>query len=423
MTKPTFLILCLPLALLNMGCRKSTTGADAGKNHAPAVHVDNPTTESSLTTVHLSAPARSHLEIGTFAVEMRTLAKRRTYGGEALIPEGRDIVISAPLAGTVVDSGDGRFATAGSRVQAGDALFGFLPSIRGVQEVLNPSDRIALARARADLESTRAQAAGDVEAASVRLDGTRIALERAEALVRQNAGSQRALDEARGAHQLAQAALDAATARKRVLDDTMSLLAGVSETAHLVVRAPFTGFVRRLPVTTGMIVAAGAPLCEIAATDPLWIRVTVYAGDVAGLKTGAPASLRPLGATPGQGVVITPIIAPPTANANTSSVDLYYALMDATIPLQPGQRCVVDIPVAGETQSRVIPQSAVVYDIHGDAWVYVETSDDSYARRRVSIRRVADGFAEVASGVDVGESIVYRGAAELFGVEFGTAGH
>ena len=109
--------------------------------------------------------------------------------------------------------------------------------------------------------------------------------------------------------------------------------------------------------------------------------------------------------------------------AGSYGYDLELTLTDATIPLQPGQRCVVDIPVAGETQSRVIPQSAVVYDIHGDAWVYVETSDDSYARRRVSIRRVADGFAEVASGVDVGESIVYRGAAELFGVEFGTAGH
>ncbi|HPF40243.1 MAG TPA: efflux RND transporter periplasmic adaptor subunit [Phycisphaerae bacterium] len=423
MTKPTLLILCLPLALSTMGCRRSTTGADAGTKLAPAVHVDNPTTESSLTTVRLSPSARSHLDIGTSPVEMRNLANRRTYGGEAVIPEGRAIVISAPLAGTVVDSGVGDFATPGSRVQAGDALFGFLPSIRGAAEVLNPSDRIALARARADLESTRAQAAGDVEAATVRLDGARIALERAEALVRQNAGSQRALDEARGAHQLAQASLDAATARKRVLDDTMSLLAGASEAAHLVVRAPFTGFVRRLPVTTGMIVAAGTPLCEIAATNPLWIRVTVYAGDVGGLKTDAPAMLRLLGASPAPGAPIAPIIAPPTANANTSSVDLYYAMTDATIGLQPGQRCVVDIPVAGESESRVIPQSAIVYDIHGDAWVYVETGADSYARRRVSIRRIEGGLAEVASGVEVGDSIVHRGAAELFGVEFGSAGH
>jgi hypothetical protein len=67
-----------------------------------------------------------------------------------------------------------------------------------------------------------------------------------------------------------------------------------------------------------------------------------------------------------------------------------------------------------------IPSSAVLYDIHGGAWVYQQTAPQKYSRRRVEIARVAGGAALVARGLQTGAKVVTAGAAELFGTEFST---
>jgi hypothetical protein len=70
----------------------------------------------------------------------------------------------------------------------------------------------------------------------------------------------------------------------------------------------------------------------------------------------------------------------------------------------------------------VVPEAAVLYDIHGDAWVYEDLGDHAYARRRVQIARHAGDRAVIARGIAEGTTVVTAGAAELFGTEFG-AGH
>lgn len=413
------------VAIALWGCRASS-GKEEAAAHAtktPAAEVLHPKQESQLTTVILSDSAKEHLEIRTIAVRREKLPNHKTYGGEFVVPEGRSILMSAPLAGTVVSDERGAFPTPGMDVEKGQALMRLVPSIRGGSEVLNPSDRIALARARADLEAARVQAAGEFDAATVRLEGTRIALERAETLVKQNAGSVRSLDEARAAYQLAQAAVEAANARKHVLDETMSFLSGASDAATLTIAAPFAGVVRRLHVAPDEVIAGGAQLCEVVALDPLWVRVPVYVGDLRALSTDRPARGIEFGNVGGASIPLTPVAAPSTATAATSTVDLYYRLDNVAGAHQPGERCIVDIPVAGESESLVIPRQAVVYDIHGDAWCYVAGGDGAFVRRRVAVRRISGDDAVIESGVGEGDLVVTDGVAELFGMEFGTAGH
>jgi hypothetical protein len=76
----------------------------------------------------------------------------------------------------------------------------------------------------------------------------------------------------------------------------------------------------------------------------------------------------------------------------------------------------------GRKQDLVVPFKAVLYDIHGGAWVYEEVAPHVYARKRVAVEFVDGDEAILAAGPHAGARIVTDGAAELFGTEFGV-GH
>lgn len=411
-------------ALSNGGCNRAAPSKSGnGESHEKRVEVHHPQPESKLTTVTLSESARSHLDIQTAEALREDVMYHRTYGGVVVIPEGRSIMISAPLAGTIDTADANTFPQPGESVSLGEPLFRLIPSLQGQGEVLNPADRIALVRARADLESARAQALGDVEAANARLSGTKIALERAEKLVQQNAGSVRSLDEATANHLMAKAALDAAQVRRDVIEATLNSLSGDSENASLQITVPFSGVVQRLFVAPNEVIANAAPLCEIAATDPLWVRVSVYVGDTQALSLSNAAQARRFGSPLSTEISLAPVKAPPTANPAIATVDLYYALDNSKGEFQAGERLIVSVPTKDDTNALVIPRMAVLYDIHGDSWAYVAEREGVYVRKRITISRIIDDRIEVASGIDEGDLVVTTGAAELFGVEFGSSGH
>ncbi len=424
MRKFVWILILVCTAISSGACKNGASSKSGGsESHEERVTVSHPQPESKLTTVTLSDAARTHLDIQTTAARREDIPNHRTYGGVIVIPEGRSIMISAPLAGTIATTESGAFPRPGAPVSAGDALFRLIPSLQGQVEVLNPADRIALVRARADLESAKAQALGDVEAANARLGGTKVALARAEKLVKENAGSVRSLDEATANHRMAQAALDAATVRREVIETTLSSLSGQGESASLQIAVPFSGVVQRLFVAPNEVIATGAPLCEITAGDPLWVRVGVYVGDTQTLSMNKPAQARRFGNSSSTEFVLAPVKAPPTANSATATVDLYYELDNGEGEFQAGERLIVSVPVNGESDALIIPSLAVLYDIHGDSWAYVAESEGTYVRKRITITRTIDDMVEVVSGVAEGDLIVTTGAAELFGIEFGTSGH
>jgi multidrug efflux system membrane fusion protein len=228
----------------------------------------------------------------------------------------------------------------------------------------------------ADLQAT---ADGRVTQAQVQIDGARIAVERAQKMLVAEAGSVRNLDEAKTALALAEGALATARAQRNLLGT---------------------------PVGRG-------------GGNRTWVRVAIYSGEAPLLDANAPAGVRTLqaGATP---LAAKPVSGPPTANALTSTLDWYYELPgDHT--LRPGQRVAVEIPTsAGSRELPVIPHSALLRDIHGGEWVYVQTAGNSYKRHRVQVARIAGAEAVLENGPAAGTQIVTQGAAELFGTEFVT---
>jgi hypothetical protein len=169
-------------------------------------------------------------------------------------------------------------------------------------------------------------------------------------------------------------------------------------------------------------------LLELSDLDRVWLRVSIYAGDLASIDTNANARIAALDDVTGAGArEAEPAGAPPSANPSAASVDLWYSIDNRDGAMVPGQRWNARLPLKSDSDQLALPWPAVVYDIHGGAWVYERVAELRFVRRRVVVERLARTSsggerAVLAAGPPEGTEIVVAGAAELFGAEFGVGG-
>jgi hypothetical protein len=73
-----------------------------------------------------------------------------------------------------------------------------------------------------------------------------------------------------------------------------------------------------------------------------------------------------------------------------------------------------------ETETRkIIPYSAVIYDLTGNAWVYVNTEPRTYVRQPITIDYSRGAQTVLKDGPAAETEVVSVGAAELYGAETG----
>jgi multidrug efflux pump subunit AcrA (membrane-fusion protein) len=85
--------------------------------------------------------------------------------------------------------------------------------------------------------------------------------------------------------------------------------------------------------------------------------------------------------------------------------------------LATGEAVTGFIKVAGDAQSGVVVPRNAVLRKDGATWVYVQTGDDEFTRREVSIERPgADGWF-VTRGMATGDKVVTVGAQQLLSEE------
>lgn len=414
-------IAALCAAIGGAGCESSSSSG--GVKHASPAKVMQVTDESNLATVVLTPEAEKRLGIVTVPVECRKVPRQRTFSGEVVVPPGRSITVCAPLGGTIKrpEPESGGVPAPGSPVKKGQAIFAFLPLLSPERSVLTPSERVRLAEAKASLAASRVEAQGRVESAKVEVAAAEIELRRAEQLLRDKFGTQRDVDSAKARLDLGRKQLEAAEAREALLAKTI-LDAEAGTLTLQTLASPQDGVLQDLYVAAGQTVAPGAALFEVVDQDVVWIRVPVYVGDLERLDTASEARVGGLASRPGAPLLAARSVpAPPSANPNAATVDLFYEMNNNEGRFRPGQRVAVSLTLKDEKDSLVAPWAAVLYDIHGGAWVYQKTGDHTYSRRRVQVRHVAGPLAVLASGPEPGTPIVTDGAPELFGTEFGNA--
>jgi len=286
---------------------------------------------------------------------------------------------------------------------------------------LTPAEQVRFAEAKNAVATARIDASGLVQQGEVQVEAAQIALDRAERLLRDQAGTVRAVDDAKAQLNLAKKTLQAAQARQRLLEQLkLDEEAGVQQT--LEIESPQDGIIRTLSVAVGEVVAIGAPLFEVLDSNPIWVKVPVYVGELPQISPEQPARISRLGEDATVAERIAPHInAPPTAMPLASAVDLYYELPNPGGELRPGERVIAKLTLSGHSENLAIPWSSVIHDINGGTWVYEQVAPRKFARRRVQVRYVVDGMAALADGPPVGSAIVTTGAMELFGTEFGFA--
>jgi RND family efflux transporter MFP subunit len=390
LTKPA-LGAWLMLAVFGLGCCGGTSG-ESSKSAKP-VEVRGSTSEAELATLTLTPQAETRLGIRIVTLERRRVNRVRILGGEVVVPPGQTVTVVAPVAGTLAPPGPGTVPAGGASLQKGQAVFNLLPLERDLQ----------------------AEAERELANAHARLETAQARVKRTDQLLRDKAGSVRALEEARAELAQAQAAREAAQTRANHLRGMAFEPGGA-----LRIQAPDGGVLQELHAAPGQTVAAGTPLFVVASMKSLWVRVPVYAGDLKTLDAERPATVRDLAAPPGAaGRAAMRVGAPLSADPNAATVDLYYQI-SGDGPLRPGQKVDVSVALRGEEEALVAPWSAIVQDIHGGTWVYVNIAPQTYARRRVEVRYVTGGLAVLARGPSPGAKVVATGAAELFGAEFAT---
>jgi hypothetical protein len=101
-----------------------------------------------------------------------------------------------------------------------------------------------------------------------------------------------------------------------------------------------------------------------------------------------------------------------------SSDGMYFAVDNAEPGLRPGQRVVVRTPQPGSGNlHKVVSYSAIIYDLQGNTWIYVNPEPLVFIRHAVGVEHVDRDLAILTDGPPVGTSVVTVGAAELMGIE------
>ena len=384
----------------------ATHGTSAGKHTPPAppANVTQVLKEDAINTITLQPEAVAKLGLETSEVVRKSMPRARQYGGEVMVPMGKSVIVSAPLGGTL-KAAEAGMPRPGQPVKKGQVVFEFLP-------LLSPEGKVNLA-------TLRIEADGQVKSAEAQVASATIVRDRARQVFQSEAGSRRMVDEAQALLDVAVKTLEAATARRNLLEK----VGGGFESgtaAPIPIEAPEAGVLRTVSALPGQTVPSGAALFEVVNLDRVWVRVPIYVGELTQIDADKPALVGELSARSGETAhPAKPVAAPPTANATAGTADLYFTLDNRTTRYRPGQRVAVQLTPGRRGGSLTVPWSAVVHDIHGGSWVYEQTGERVYARKRVLVPR--HGATPSRHGAHARNKVVTAGAAELFGTETDSA--
>ena len=412
-------LLCFAVFLSGCTPKENTQPVKPG----PPAAVANALHETKLSTVFLTPEAEQRLGIVVVPVVEKEIKRHRVVGGEVILPPGQSATVTAPFNGTILKPEDEAELTPGMIVRQGQVIYRMLPMLAVEHETLTEVQQVQLAQSRTALKTLQIESQQRIKSAQVELDNAELELERAKQIFGDGAGSRQSVDTNEAKVELARQALQAAQESAGYLEKA-TLDASTVPLNALEIKSPLTGTLSNFISVPGQTVVQGGLLFNVTNLDSLWIRVPVYVGQLRGIDTGQTATIREFGqADMSKGDTVTPIIAPPSANPAAATVDLFYELKSPEAWIRPGHKVAVTMPLHTDASYRVVPWSAVVFDIYGGGWVCKRTAPQTYIRQRVEVEFVDktgdEALAVLRRGPEAGAEIVTVGASELFSTEIG----
>lgn len=397
--------------------------ASASKAAPAAATVEGRKSESDLPLVKLTEATERRLGIETAKVIEQPLRRTRDYAGEVVASPDGELLLRAPVGGTVRKSSQ-PWPQAGAKLQ-GAALI-LAPRLAVEREHPSAAERTAMHKSQIELDSAQVAATTDLAQAQLRVDAARVVAQRADELLASGADSVQARDDAQVALVLAEGDVAAAQAKVALFaaNETQPGTAPVNAPPAVIpIGSATLSQVLRVHVVEGQEVAAGEPLLTLVSLATRYVAVALPSGELRELAKAAPATVRALGAAVGAiAIAALPVDGPPRADLHGATVTRWFELateQGAPVPFALGERVVVRLARTDVAPALTVPASALVHDAQGGTWVYVRRAAGTYARARVDVSAMQGDVAWLAQGPAVGSEVVTVGVAELFGVEFG----
>ncbi|MDP1640217.1 MAG: efflux RND transporter periplasmic adaptor subunit, partial [Hyphomicrobium sp.] len=171
--------------------------------------------------------------------------------------------------------------------------------------------------------------------------------------------------------------------------------------------APRDGVVLERNAVDGQGFKAGDVLFRIADHSVVWVMADVAEGDIGALKPGQAVKVttraHPGRIFPGKVAVVYPFLM-----KETRTVRVRVELPNPDLALLPDMYADVDIATGPVVPVVAVPESAVI-DSGARQVVILDRGDGRFEPREVKLGRKGDGYVEVTSGLQDGETIVVNG--------------
>lgn len=259
------------------------------------------------------------------------------------------------------------------------------------------------------------------------LEVKRTSLERAEALIKIEAISQRELDVRRAEFKNAEAAVSSAQARvSRVEEqlhrfgltdaDLKALAPDAKESphrdaSHSTLRAPFSGVVTKFDVAAGEVVEPDKELFTVADISTVWVLADVYEKDLSKITRDGTVSIKvdayPDRTFTGRITHVSDIIDPATRTARVRCV---VENRDGALKLDMFAKVVLG--TSEERQALAVPADAV-QQVDNQSVVFTRQTPTRFERHIVQVGRRSGDLVEILGGLEEGQMVVGKGSFYL----------
>jgi membrane fusion protein, heavy metal efflux system len=254
------------------------------------------------------------------------------------------------------------------------------------------------------------QARSDYEKARIEAARADLQLNRGRDLLQHEVMSQKDFDDLNALDEAAHAELSRALQTLHILGyketDTSDLVA---------IRSPIQGVVLDVNTASGELQRSldnATPIATIANINDVWILADLYPRDVQSVRRGQPVEVRVNGYpdTAFHGVVdnISDAVDPQTLTLKVRVV-----LPNPHHRLKPQMYATVAV-TNQKRNAIVLPATAVIRD-GVSTYVYIQTGENKYDRRDVSVGEAHDAAVEITGGLNEGDRVVSTGAELLRG--------
>jgi membrane fusion protein, multidrug efflux system len=234
----------------------------------------------------------------------------------------------------------------------------------------------------------------EAQKAEIRLQNSKVELQRKEASYQQKIISQADYDKAKFERDVADSEVNASKVALQ----------------RLTIRAPFSGIITQRFIEKGQNISLGTQLFTLLDKDPLKARIYLPEKEVFGIERNQKVSLT-LNAQKDVKFAGKIDQINPAVDSKTGTVKVTIIVDSAPQSVRPGSFVDVRLVTQRHENALLIPKRALVEEA-GQKYVFL-LNKDMVVRRTVKVGFTDDVNAEILSGIDTGNSVVTAGQGSL----------